>query len=441
MKYRDTWLFLLLAKDISPLVRGWRCVVLFMIYGTVLGLAHYLYYSSAFDRYSTFDLKNEFGDLIEQLILAGRYQVCKEWPFPGWGFRCFVAHRLPAVPLFLAAIGKFSDSLLLASLIKNAVLFGFTGVAIAIATRDAQKVPLVAIIPVLIILLLPYNAFTAASLEFEEGYIFHLLPAAILAVVRMETRGDVLVAAVSLFFLVLTKSTLFVLSLALAAWGAYRAAIHLRSLTSAAVIVLSLFAACLSWGIFTAHATGKPAWGSEMSSWNGWHLYKANHPNLFTVYPRYSPDYLDLTQHSGAEDVSKDEWALQDYYRDRGLDLILSDPWKFLVGSMHKLFISLIEVRETAGTYEESRRFNVSMIFNRLLVLGLILLLFCRWTLRSDGIRATRQQRTDLAFILFLSVLYLAPYLVGFVYHRHVIPLLWAISLWSMSELLLSNRQ
>lgn len=424
--FRDRSMQILVA-DVSRFLTLGRSILLFAMFGVAAGLTHYLYYSRSFGLFSIFDLGNDFGDLIRSLALDNDYRVCREWPFPGWGYRCFVAHRMPALPLLLAGFGKITDHLLFASITKNAVLFAFSGAALSIACRGYRAVPLFVLLPILIFLTLPYNVFTAASLEFEEGLVFHLLPAAFIPIVRLERASDAAISCVALFLLLLSKSPLFYLCVFLALYGAWRSLTRLQNRTMAIAFLASVLVSSASWAFFTYEKTGRAAWGGHISSWNGWGLYKVNHPKLLEVYPRYSPDYLDGSEDSGAENVPADEWSMSDYYNAQARALMKSDPSRVAKGVLIKTLVALFEVREVGGKYGEPRTINFTALVSRLLFYGLALTVILRLA-RDREFRAAYGY--EFAVLFLVIGLYLGPYFIGFSYFRHLTPIMHLALLW-----------
>lgn len=407
-------------------------------FAVLASLAHYWYHTRSQGRSSIFELGNDFGPLITNLTNSGTYQVCNVLAERGWGDICFHAHRLPFVPLLLSALAQISDSLLFAFIVKNAIMYLANIATIHIIVKKVAAIKLAHLMPLLVLFLVPYNLFTATSLEFEEGYIIHLMPLAFIVIVLMERPRHVAVAGGCVALLAFTKSSLFYACVVLAACAAWFAFVRFRSLPLSLVVPAFTVAAFLGWGAFSYAETGHWAFANTMSSFNGWNLYKSLHPGLFEYYPALSPDYLDIHGLTRADGRFVDEWSLNRHYADLAKQRLLDEPGAVTSGIARKAYVALVSVMEVGQPTRQDYRLSLSTLINRIVGYGLLawIALAC---VRNRHF--WRRYGPEIGAFLAVSASYMAPFIIGFNYNRHMLPLAALVYLWSFSLLVRENAR
>jgi hypothetical protein len=129
---------------------------------------------------------------------------------------------------------------------------------------------------------------------------------------------------------------------------------------------------------------------------------------------------------------------LQDYYKTQGLAMIESDVPGFVRGAAQEGGHRAIRgTRDRRSVRRDTERINGSVLVDRLLL--------CRPGRdcagsgepapggRQSWIRGTVP--CVVPSVGIATALYIAPYVVGFAYHRHVIPLIWALLIIGSSAL------
>ena len=379
---------------------------------------------------SVYDLYFGFGPLTENVAREGRYaaRYTESASIPdGIVWR---AHRMPLVPLFLAATAQLSTSVLAAYFIKNLLFAAPLWLALYLVYSRTPRVPRWARAGLFAFALsMPPLLNAAYPLDVEEGYaisLIALLTAGLLflpaAVLRTHTRRSLwlsLGVGVLLALLYLSKSSLLVLSLALA--GLY--GLKARRLRAGVLPVAVLGVAILGWGLFTLSATGRFA---TSSSWDGWNFYKGNNPHAFELYPPYDLDVLDQQGWTRPSTPSQDEWIISAHYFERGWDYVREHPGKAASLVLRRAFVLLLEVRNSPTLPGEARiASKLQALAVGYMVVFRVLFLACLVAATGLLIRGSSANRfAALAFLALLAA-YCAPYAVGFAYERHVMPLVW----------------
>jgi hypothetical protein len=372
-------------------------------------------------RASIFATQFGFGAVVESL-LAGR-GFAGPCPFAGCDVM-FHAHRMPLIPLFLAAVAVFRDSML-AACIAKALVFSAFSVAAWAAIRPLVR-PRVFWAGLAFVLLFPQIAGRMFDVHTEEGYLIHLQALIAALLLGLAVRGSLprgggaaLIALnVAVFF---TKSgqIVYAATVCLALWRLSRE----RRLAGFAAGALA--AACLVWAGVNAARTGR---FTVATSWDAWNFYKGNNERTLSLYPKLHLDLLDREPYPGV--TGADEWTVSDQFMRLARQWIVDHPRDAARALSRKLGVALVAVTQNGMLSPATPRFR------GLRAIGVIFMVIFRvafWTLvavwaREAGRRRRRQPvdpitlRLGVAFLL-PAIGFLLPYLAGFVYERHLTPL------------------
>jgi hypothetical protein len=175
--------------------------------------------------------------------------------------------------------------------------------------------------------------------------------------------------------------------------------------------------AIVGWGTFTWQATGKFAFGSDMSSINGWNFYKGNGPHTADYYLKTHIDNLDYDGYTKLSGPFDNEWQINEKYNELALAFIKDNPLQTAKNTLARLYVIFLSPSDN-GAYprwmQSTPGFSPTIVVMHL-VIGLSLLLVLVSVIRSINIRFS------IIYIVMLLA-YLAPYVVGFAYPRHVVP-------------------
>lgn len=406
-------------------------------------LAYYLYYRgiSRPGQPGSFGLDFGFGPLIEAIVRRHEYRTV-QLGIP------FSAYRMPVIPLLLAALSKVSYSLLWITLAKNALCCGLLSVAVYRARS------LVAALPrpllggaALLGLTMPQMLHFGFVLEMEEGYLISMI-AFLFVHFLLAARGDrssfgslrrqaatwtVLVLVNGALFL--TKSSMLPLScvFAILFWVASR-----RNLVGIAFITAALVAP-LCWGMHNIARTGHFAITSSADGWNG---YKGNNSLTHTLYPQQSLDLLDILNLIPAPPSIHDEWSYDAYYRSKMFEFIKEHPGEVLRLDLRKAQVFFLAVGTSPGHPRLSgfqawmyRANAVYMVMFRAVMVAALFLAF------RTVLRGAKGTRLAAAGFLAVTFCYAGPYVIGFAYQRHVMPLVLPTLIYIASQSALARKQ
>jgi hypothetical protein len=367
---------------------------------------------------TVYDLTYVDGNLIRNIAEHARYGVCGTQIVNEWGAMCFTAHRLPLVPLVAAATAVlFTKKIFFLLLVKN--LFSVLIVnAVLILPILRSGLPLrkqaLALIPVALVLGSPIVINTLGQVEYEEAYSLPIF-AALFGTLILEVRNDRIIcrttlASTCLVLLSLTKSTYFLVDFVFAMLWFFRNRAKPRV---AALPLACLSLAIVGWGAFTYHTSGHFAFGSSMSSFNGWNLYKGNNPYTIKVYPYY----LDTLDHEGLlkpEEVVRDEWELNAYYIRKTKEFMEAnrlEAAQLAALKFKTLFLSYQSNGTRRGAHPSLEWFFLPAKLILQIAIGAALwLAICERELRWRGVS-----------FLFIVSAYSLPLIVGFGYDRHLV--------------------
>lgn len=365
---------------------------------------------------TAYDLHFGFGPLVESLLERGTYAVEE-------GGNTLRAHRLPFVPCFLALLATISTSIHFLYLLKNLLLAGLILAVLPALGRLTGGSRLRTTLCLIAALALPYNANKLAALEIEEAYLGQLFFAWFVLTadsLRNERPASAWGIAGLLAAAAMTKSSLLACTLVAGVLAVFQFKHPRLRWLPVAGIVLALS----GWATFTGITTGRPAVLEDMSSWNGWAGYKGNNPHTAGYYPEIDLDMLDQEGSLLLSPPATDEWEQHDRYLDLTWEFVAGHPGTFVKLMVRKAVVLFLDVRPNQRHTANIARHGESgfswlqvltMGINRLLILGALgHAVFC----------LVRGPRSPLAWTLVLFVgAYALPYVIGFAYYRHVVPL------------------
>lgn len=173
------------------------------------------------------------------------------------------------------------------------------------------------------------------------------------------------------------------------------------------------------------------------SSENMISFYMGNNEYLTKLYPKYQVDWITtkesviinhkiikLTNFENQKFIN--EWERSEFFRQKAFDWIFENPNKFLINNFYKLYAIFLEPRNFP--IEDPKITYLDLYKNKLYVIGLLFMLIIKITVIFIIFKFLLYNFNSLFklhnnFILFSAAFFLAPYLIGFAYQRHLIPL------------------
>lgn len=361
------------------------------------------------------DLGYDYGALVDSLLNGSGYVVYHD----GIAYQ---AHRLPFIPLFLAGLGKLTSSLALVWLVKNLLFFSLSWLAFWLVMKEYRPRWFWVVAAAAIYFLVRGNYAAHARLDFEEAYLTHLLALIGALLFTNATHGRLLLLSALVVVSSLTKSSMTLPLAAICIFEVVRCrkCIDLRLVRFAPAA--ALIASWLAWGAFTLQETGKFAFGLSNSSYNGFNFHKGNNEFTKELYPLVHLDRLSDGDQLAPPVEYRDEWQIDSYHAAAGRNFIRQNPREALENTWEKVKVAFWTVKDV-GTFPERGEkpgIDGSMLIMRPLFLAAMVisigsLIRARWM-------ASVPHGASAAFLL-ITITYTAPFLAGFVYHRHMTPI------------------
>jgi hypothetical protein len=370
---------------------------------------------------SVFGLAYGFGTQVRSLVQLhhfGTFVPEHNW----WAY----ALRMPFIPLFLAGLSQISTNLTFQILAKNLILYLLVFIALGRlgASYGISRLRQFAIS--LALVLVPFNILTGCRIEVEEGYLFSLMLIVYILLLVQKKTSDYIWCGLVTAAIYLIKSSMGPFCLVVVLWAVLNDLWRSRSLRLRSVVpMIALVVAMIAWGGYVKARTGRFAVGANASSWNGENLYKGNNPIALQYYPYISLDIIEATGRLPIPIVPHNEWELNDAQRDMAVRFIKEHPADVLRMDLRKARVLFVQIRETPTPVTVAVP-NVIIGKDRMMVMlsnlidHLIFAIFLLLTV-VDASKGRLREYSVLALVL--GGAYLTPYLAGFLYQRHLVPL------------------
>lgn len=412
---------------------------------------------------SIFAMEYGFGGVIDSLYHRNSLEAC------GIAYAldfCGIAFRMPLLPFLYAKLAMLIGTSQIAPAITKTVVFqALMAASLLYLFNILAKFPIRRLVLVLVTgltLLGPQYLKHSISIQYEESLLLDLfivyftLLAAVVFKQRLGQplsvvdRGIVIVLALigcSLYFI---KSSLILFGL----------------VAIAAPVWLVKSPAWLRIAAFLPFVIGFIGWGwlnvsyhGELrltSSYNGENFYRGQNPYTYRMYPEINLDRIidsrEVQLNNGEILKLPDwtvnfpkftgEWQWHDYFQNLGKQWIRENPGQALELTLRKLYVIFIEpgkvpFRQSGQLGAEPLDYSLAtllagsawiLIMRALFFIALGMALWHLWRRDEDW-------RPALVFVLFIGA-YIAPYMAGFAYQRHITPLLvFAVCAWPLLSL------
>ena len=257
------------------------------------------------DKYNNIVISNipfGYGPLIENLYEGNGYIKI-------WNGADNYLSRLPFLPIFVTFILKLTSNIYAFLLIKNLIFFSFYFYFGYLYSASQKKSHICFLIIISIIFYNFYNLTTNLNFIFADAFIGIILPI-IFLVLNSNLKYKNLITGLLLFFLYLTKTTMFFPTLTVSIMYIYFEKDHL--LTKRFLPLIFLIISMTMWGSFAFKKTGIFAYGSKISSDNQEALNIAMNKDFHKYYPKIS---VDLIPKNNPEKIFENEWDNYEYYK------------------------------------------------------------------------------------------------------------------------------
>lgn len=371
-------------------------------------------------------LSFHLDDLVNNLQERGEYIATDQFAIE---FHC---HRMPFIPLVLAGLLSVTTNWWIAVGVKVLAVNGLVWVALFVSDRRSGGLlrSWQAFLPGVLLLAFPAIINQQTTWQTEESWLigaFALIPALSWFGFRSETQLLEWSWALLIPALYLMKS-----SLVLICAGALLLLLFRRRFTIFWVSAILLLISVLSWNYHCYNNTGAFRLGTTLDSWN---LAKGNNEFVLSYYPDRPLDWIDQTALIDPAAPLRSEQEFSDYYAARAGDFIANNSGLTALHALVKTYVLWVEPWNPppARTRAWMAAAWISAIFMagfRLLFWAQMLLSIRSLIRQWDGVRLlfTRPEFYFVALILAYS----APYIIGFAYQRHALPLVPFVVIWTL---------
>jgi hypothetical protein len=409
---------------------------------------------------SIFEMEYGFGGVINSLYHRNSLEAC------GIAYAldfCGIAFRMPLLPMLYAKLAMLIGTSQIALAITKTIVFqALITASLLYLFNVLSAFPLRRLALVLIAgltLLGPQYLKHSISIQYEESLLLDLFIVyfTLLAGVVFKQR---LGQALS------TTDRGIVIGLALIGGSLYfiKSSLILFGLVAiAAPVWLVKTPAWLRIAVFLPFIIGLTGWGwlnesyhGELrltSSYNGENFYRGQNPYTYRMYPDINLDRIidsrEVQLNNGEILKLPDwtvnfpkfagEWQWHDYFQNLGKQWIHDNPGQALELTLRKLYVIFLEpgkvpFRQSGQLGAEPLDYSlVTLLAGSAWIVVMRVLFFIALGMAIGHLwRRDEDWRPALVFLLFIGA-YVAPYVAGFAYQRHITPLLvFAVCAWPL---------
>lgn len=361
------------------------------------------------------DLSFGYGNLLLNLRTTGKYQACGISYMPE--NLCFSGHRLPFITYFLWLSSiLFDNNLLLITIFKNTLSTLLLIKSIQYINQRVENKK-VFILLVVFALTFPRWFLHYFQINTEEPYIIPFLAFyTAYLFFKSDKRQDFILFTISVVGLLYSKNSLLLVAVVSPLFYFIR----YGNLPKLVIFTTALATGIIFLAYFNYVNAGK---FTLSSSWEGWNLYKGNNPNTLSYYPEKSLDRLDYDGLIPRSPIPlQSEWAYSDFLKSQAITFIQNNPIEFLKLICLKTYLFFLIPLSPACCSPSG---ILKIINNAYLAIYRILFLaslgwFFYQLIRKNKVSVETMQVS----IIYLSILLLFSgfYIVGFVYERHITP-------------------
>lgn len=385
------------------------------------------------------------GELIESIAERGEYRACYtdvRSAQPATVGLCFSAHRMPLHALFLVLVAKIFNNVVFLVVLKSVLSMALMCMAMWLIVSQAEDWRPLSLALLTVYLIDPANAVVFLGPVTEESL---LLPQMALAGALLFSQrktpaqmsmGRLVALAVLVAAMPMTKSSSLLPAVIIAVLiGVYARPAKLGPLLPAVALLVSLVA----WGGFTYRTSGHFAFGSSMSSVNGYNLHHGYTRYYGEVAPRYN---LDLPVSRGQIKLDapvRDEWEFNKHFMDRTWAFIRENPGTSAWYLVIKAYAALIKLTPEFRPYEGEDGFflpkhlvlTFGLLLDRLVLWAGLLAssIACYRGIRRGGLRAlfADVETFQALAMLTVSLGFIAPFIIAFSSFRNVMPVYYFV--------------
>jgi hypothetical protein len=326
----------------------------------------------------------------------------------------FYIHRYPVQVLIPSALIYLSpDNLGIVYLIKNILFLSLFLFSLSRVIKKHFNISVFSLITLTAILINPFFISVFANLSTEESFsitIFSILFSYLFFKENVIKFYHLLTFFILILIIVSLKSSYIFISFLLPIMFFVRYD-NKKVLTTGLSAVLI---GALAIGSWSAMKTGSFKIGS---SYDWFNFYKGN--NILT--DSYYIGDLDKLPNQYLEGSFKNEWEWSDKYKELSIEFINENPFKFVKLVFKKMYVFFIDFFPVNKSSSVSKYifYAVSILLTKI-IFYIHFIGFFKTSFESQQNRSSKALFVVLSIFIFF---YSAPYLLGFAYIRHFMPL------------------
>ena len=301
-------------------------------------------------------LKFDHSKLVINLFYQGEYFQER------YGINYYLA-KLPILPLLITFLAKISTNIYFIYFSKNFILFTILYFSAKYYCKKQKRNILFFLCLIAFFIIIPHNLHVLLSIHFADTIVASLLPSLFLILIT-EHKSKHYIASIILFFLYLTKTSMFFLCILLpfVIILIEQAKIQLKIL-SAVVVVLAIFI----WGIFGYGKTGVFPFGSKILSVTSEGMSIALNKDFHNYYPKKSVDLLKI--YKIKNNSYNNEWDVYAHYKQLNNDYLRENYSRYFLDTLIKIKFILFNIHKESVWPDRNGIFHnpimISHIVNR----------------------------------------------------------------------------
>lgn len=331
---------------------------------------------------------------------------------PGYDFN-FYTHRFP-VQVFIPAllINIFPHNLGLIFFFKNLIFAALLLYSVMRVVKNREVFSNNSLLTLALVFLNPYFILTFSTIAVEEAYsitFFSLIFSFFVFKEADLNRNKLIMFALFMFLFALLKSSYLLLAgiIPILFWQRYKDKRLIIYGTTGVILAFIL------WGGWVYYSTSKV---SLSSSYNWFNFFKGN--------SEYSDAYyigdLDKIPNQFLYGDFEDEWEWSDAYKEASLNFVYNNPLVIAKLFLKKVFVFFLNiVPVTADSVYKILIYGLTLLLLRL-VFYLNVMQFVRTSVKR---KPAQHDKFLLVALVLIVIFYSVPYLIGFAYIRHFLPL------------------
>ena len=344
-----------------------------------------------------------FAGIVKNLIEVNKYEQ------ELFGLKFYLS-RMPIIPFIIKWIYLYiSKNFLIILLIKNYLIF----ISLLLILYKILKKNFLVLGCFFLFIYNPYNLITLLRLIPEEGIISIFITILYLSITKKEI--DFRLVTLSLVIIYFTKASQLLLCYLLPFILIFENQ-NKNKYLPLIFIILSY----ICWGSFSYYKSQKFVSPLSISSLSGLTLSVVYNEKFNDVYPFKSPDILlkDIMYEKKNElKKVQNEFEFNKIFSKEIIQYVKENEKFFFESIKKKLYVLFLNVKYDSQD-ESSNKFKkirITEIPNKILFNISILIAIFSIIKKSNN-------RVDNYYLLII-ILYLIPYLIGFIYTRHLVPL------------------